>query len=103
MRAVWVPVQSKYIMELDILMSRHQTHGQVVKRLHQFDYGIVVLRREGAGLRCVINSALIGHQHLILYAIKTFITKIHNGCFLFQAHLTFDLTPGSGSSRLPQA
>lgn len=68
-------------MKCDILMSRHQTHGQVVQRLHQFDYGIVVLRREGAGLQCIINRALIRHQHLILCVIKTFITKIHNGCF----------------------
>lgn len=48
---IWVPVQSKYIVELDILMSSHQTHGQVVQSLHQFDHGIVVLRKEGAELQ----------------------------------------------------
>lgn len=46
--ATWVPVESKYIVKLDILMSCYQTHGQVVQSLHQFDYGIVVLRKEGA-------------------------------------------------------
>lgn len=37
------PVEGKYVVELDILMSRHQTHGQVVQSLHQFDDGIIVL------------------------------------------------------------
>lgn len=45
--AIGVPVQSKHIMKLYILMSCYQTHGQVVQSLHQFDYGIVVLRRRG--------------------------------------------------------
>lgn len=52
--ATWVPVESKYIVKLDILMSCYQTHGQVVQSLHQFDYGIVVLRKEGAELQYII-------------------------------------------------
>lgn len=40
-------------------MSCDQTHGQVVQRLHQFDYGIVVLRKDSAELQYIIY-----HSHM---------------------------------------
>lgn len=57
--AMWVPVKGKYVVKLDILMSCYQTHGEVVQSLHQFDYGIVVLGKEGVELQCIINNAHI--------------------------------------------
>lgn len=44
-RHICVPVQSKYIVKLDILVPCYHTHRQVVQSLHQFDYGIIVLKK----------------------------------------------------------
>lgn len=52
-------------MKLDILVSCYQTHGQVVQSLHQFDYGVVVLKKT----RCKEDYVLF-----ISYPTKEFLT-----------------------------
>lgn len=55
--AVYVPVEGKYVVKLDIRMSCYQTHGQVVQSLHQIDYGIIVLEKKGVELQSIIYIA----------------------------------------------